>query len=585
MSLFAELQRRKVFKVGAAYLVVGWLLIQVSSTIAPQLNLPEWAPRLITLVILIGFPITLLLAWIFESTPEGIRVDSGSIGNKRIFAVCAILAALAVGWYWKTRPVEVNGGADVRSIAVLPFVNMSDDKGNEYFSDGISEEILNVLARVPELHVTARTSSFSFKGEKKDVPEIARELKVRMILEGSVRKQGDRVRITAQLVDASNGFHLWSETYDRRLDDIFAIQDEIARAIADQLKVKLSAANAGSAAIGTGDLQAYDLYLKGMALWHQRSEKNLRAAEQLLQQALNRDPKFARAWAGLALVRSVLPDWAGVPMAEAYPIASDAAQHALALDPALPEAYAAFGWMAAAESRFATSDAMFERMLLLAPSYASGRHWHANALMAQGKLAAALTELHKAVALDPKSMTMRGDLSTALFGLNRPAEAIAACEGGGEDARNYFACRLIRFDVAVVDKDVAAARAALEPLAAARGSEALRLAQAQLDALEGKGDVQAVAIQVMGVQDATNDSPGPTPLNAFDTLLWLMAIGRNDLAAQRFVRFAEIQPYNARGYAYDPHFDALHCDAKVLELLRSMKVEEPHLAQACPQRR
>src|SRR6185369_6529035 len=184
MSLIDELKRRKVFKVAAAYLVVGWLLIQVASTVAPQLNLPDWAPRLVTFIILLGFPIALVLAWILDVTPEGIKVDKAPVGTKRMIIVAAILAALAVGWYWKTRsaPVTGNAGVDARSIAVLPFVNMSEDKSNEYFSDGISEEILNVLARVADLRVAARTSSFSFRAQEKEVPLIGRELNVRMVL-------------------------------------------------------------------------------------------------------------------------------------------------------------------------------------------------------------------------------------------------------------------------------------------------------------------------------------------------------------------------------------------------------------------
>jgi adenylate cyclase len=280
MSLIAELKRRKVFKVGAAYLIVGWLLIQVAATIAPQLNLPEWSPRLITFVILLGFPIAILLAWVLDLTPDGIKLDAAPIGNKRIFVIVAILLALSIGWYWRGRHAQDTLGVDARSVAVLPFINMSGDKDNEYFSDGISEEILNVLARTPELRVAARTSSFSFKGGNKEVPEIAKELNVRMVLEGSVRKQGERVRITAQLIDASSGYHVWSQTYDRDLKDIFAIQDEIAQAIASELKVKLADAVTGATTSpDTADLVAYDLYLKGLALWQARGESNLHAAD------------------------------------------------------------------------------------------------------------------------------------------------------------------------------------------------------------------------------------------------------------------------------------------------------------------
>ncbi len=211
--------------------------------------------------------------------------------------------------------------ASERSIAVLPFVNMSGDPDNEYFSDGISEEILNVLAGTPELQVAARTSSFSFKGKPMEVPEIAAALNVRMVLEGSVRRQGDTVRITAQLIDAQNGFHVWSQTYDRKLEDIFAIQDEIARAIGEELKVKIAGSSReGKGAGGPPNLASHDLYLRGMALWHTRGEQELWDAIAAFEEAAALDPKSAQAFAGLALAYSVVGGYsARVPFAETWP--------------------------------------------------------------------------------------------------------------------------------------------------------------------------------------------------------------------------------------------------------------------------
>jgi TolB-like protein len=231
MSLFDELKQRKVFKVGGAYLVVAWLAIQAASIAFPTFDAPPWALRVFILIVLLGFPLALVLAWVFDVTPEGVKKSASHVGNKRIYAVASALVALALLWYYVGAPAFRAGDVDAHAIAVLPFENMSGEKDNEYFSDGISEEILNTLAQTPGLKVAARTSSFSFKGKSMDVPAIAHALKVRMVLEGSVRKQGDRVRITAQLIDASNGFHVWSQTYDRQLKDVFAIQDEIAHAI------------------------------------------------------------------------------------------------------------------------------------------------------------------------------------------------------------------------------------------------------------------------------------------------------------------------------------------------------------------
>jgi adenylate cyclase len=582
MSLIDELKRRKVFKVAAAYLVVGWLLIQVASTVAPQLNLPDWAPRLVTFIILLGFPIALVLAWILDVTPEGIKVDKAPVGTKRMIVVAAILVALAVGWYWKTRPASVasDAGVDARSIAVLPFVNMSEDKSNEYFSDGISEEILNVLARMADLRVAARTSSFSFRAQEKEVPLIGRELNVRMVLEGSVRKQGDRVRVTAQLIDASNGYHVWSQTYDRDLKDIFAIQDEIAGAIAQELKIKLDAAPASVAtAADTSDLVAYQLYLKAMGLWTARGEQNLVQAEALFHAALKRDPSYAKAWAGLALTYAILPEWSSRPLAQTRPAGRDAAEHALALNPDLPEPYAALGYLAASEFRFDTARAMFKRSLTLAPSYATGHQWSAETLDWEGDNDAALGEIRKAAALDPKSSIVSSVLASLLLSAGRDDEALAACDS--IVAINTEWCPLLQYDIAMYRKDYGRARAVLEKPAGDRGPQALAFLHSMMDALGGKGDVDAVAHQLLEMPDGQGNPSASTPLNGYDALYWFIAIGRNDLAVERFARVVRELPYNARWFGLDPHFAVLHCEPKFLDILREMKIEEPNLAAAC----
>jgi TolB-like protein/Tfp pilus assembly protein PilF len=578
MSLIDELKRRNVFKVAAAYLVVGWLLIQVASTVAPQLNLPEWAPRLVTFIILLGFPIALVLAWVLDVTPEGIKVEKAPVGNKRMIAIAAILALLAIGWYWRGRPAPT--AVDARSIAVLPFVNMSEDKSNEYFSDGISEEILNVLARVADLRVAARTSSFSFRAQEKEVPLIGRELNVRMVLEGSVRKQGERVRVTAQLIDASNGYHVWSQTYDRDLKDIFAIQDEIAGAIANELKLKLDAAHTGGATVAdTSDLVAYQLYLKAMGLWTARGEQNLLQAEVLFKAALKRDPNYAKAWAGLALTYAILPEWSSRPLAETRPAGRDAAEHALALDRDLPEPYAVLGYLAATEFRFATARAMFQRSLALAPSYATGHQWSGETLLWEGDLAAGIVMIRRAVVLDPKSSIVNSVLASLLLGVGRDDEALAVCDSIVAVEADW--CPLLQYDVAMSRKDYARVRAVMEKPATDRGLQALAFFHALMDALDGKGDVKAVAQQLSELPDGQGNPSSLTPMNGYDALYWFIAMGRNDLAVERYARIMRELPYNARAYAFDPHFAVLHCEPKFLDILREVKVEEPNLAAPC----
>ena len=284
MSLITELKRRKVFKVGGAYLVIGWLLIEVAATVMPQLNFPEWAPRMITFVILLGFPVALVVAWIFEVTPDGVKLDAKVSGSKRVFVTAAVLAVLALGWFFHesivpapttsattatTKQPAPTLKAPVESIAVLPFVNMSADPENEYFSDGLSEEILNSLAGIDGMQVVGRTSSFQFKGKNEDLRVIGEKLGVANVLEGSVRREGNKARITAQLIRASDGIHLWSETYDRTLDDILAVQLDIAEKVAGVLNVVLDdKQRERMRTAGVKNVDAFIAYQKGLKLYN-----------------------------------------------------------------------------------------------------------------------------------------------------------------------------------------------------------------------------------------------------------------------------------------------------------------------------
>jgi TolB-like protein len=360
MSLIHELRRRHVFRVGILYAVVAWLLLQVVDVIAPMLSLPDWAGRLILLLLLVGFPIALIFAWAFDLTPQGIQRDSGAgeeivTGKRGIFdAVVFVTLVLGLGYFAWSRLADdtdqeraaTRDGATVTnmaspadspagtSIAVLPFVNMSADADQEYFSDGISEELLNALTGIPGLRVASRTSAFAFKGENRNIREIASILGVNHILEGSVRKSGNRVRITAQLIDTTNDTHLWSETYDRELDDIFAIQDEISNAIVDSLTGTLGVAASVTIAPPTTDMDAYDLYLKALSFNAVLSLDTRSQQLELLEQAVALDPEFAAGWAQLAEILAVIPTWDhGLDMVDYMARARDAAERALAIEP------------------------------------------------------------------------------------------------------------------------------------------------------------------------------------------------------------------------------------------------------------
>ena len=365
MSFFEELKRRNVLRVAFAYVVVAWLLLQVSDTLVPALRLPEWFHSGVAFLLILGFPIALIFAWAFELTPDGLKKDVGGesgnadINRRKLNFVIIGLLVVALGYlgYDKlvldpqrdaalvesTKLAEVEAVAvDVSSIAVLAFANMSDDVGNEYFSEGLSEELLNLLAKIPELRVAARTSSFSYKGKDTKAHQIGLELNVAHVLEGSVRKSGDRIRITAQLIKTSDGFHVWSKTFDRTLEDIFAIQDEIAAAIVSELKVNLLGVMPEGR---TTDPEVYSLYLQGHYFNRLNGAENHEKAIVAFKEALAIDPNYAPAWVGLQLSYSLAVRSGRRSKEESWALAMDAVERALAIDESLASAWAALAFL------------------------------------------------------------------------------------------------------------------------------------------------------------------------------------------------------------------------------------------------
>ena len=433
MSFFNELKRRNVFRVGIAYTVAAWLLLQVTDIVFPRIGLPHSAVTLVIALLAIGFIPALIFAWAFEMTPEGIKrekdVDrSQSItpktGRKLDRMIIVVLAAV-VGWFlideYYFEPQEtgistaavtqvdhavVEGAEAAKSIAVLPFVNMSADVDNEYFSDGISEELLNVLVKVSTLHVASRTSAFAYKGKDLPISQIARELKVDNILEGSVRKAGNRVRITAQLIDAKSDRHLWSETYERELVDIFDIQEEISNNIVDALKVALNVEE--SAAIEraqrpTENAEAYELYLQGRFAWRQRHEENIRRSIELFERAIALDPDFARAHEALAVAWAVLPVWAGSSNVEASRNSRPHAIRALELEPTLSEARAVLAETIFDDHRWAEGIAEYNKAISNDPRDPTLHQWLGEAFIFMGFLSSGLEQMSIAYELDPAS--------------------------------------------------------------------------------------------------------------------------------------------------------------------------------------
>jgi TolB-like protein len=395
--LLSELRRRKVFKVGAAYLVVGWLLIQVASTVAPQLNLPGWVPRAITLVIAIGFPIALILSWIFDVGPGGIHREAVS-------AEAASSASADVVSTPASPAVSIGTAPEIphKSIAVLPFADLSPTRDQEYFSDGMAEEILNALVKLKDLKVAGRTSSFSFKGKNEDLRGIGKTLSVAHVLEGSVRKHGDKVRITAQLIRTDNGYHLWSESYDGELSDVFELQERIARAIVRELDVILHGDQRQRLVpVATQNPEAYELYLQASAIFNRRDGTRLAQAIEMLHKSTSLDPHFARAYARLATIHALEPIYTPSLVDDAVEAVRRDAARAGEMDPSLGEPHSAIALVSLQEHRFVESRQAIDRALTLQPGDPTIGYWFGAISISTGYIAQGCSQLDRVLQADP----------------------------------------------------------------------------------------------------------------------------------------------------------------------------------------
>ena len=443
MNFFSELKRRNVYKVAVAYAVVGWLIAQVATQIFPFLEIPNWVVRLVIVLIAIGFPIALVIAWAFEATPEGIKrtevADTMPATKKQKrhawIHVVVLGAAVSVGLFFIGRYTGRNTASAIRielpakSIAVLPFENLSDDKGAAYFADGIQDEILTKLASIADLKVISRTSTAKYKSKPEDLKTVSQQLGVANVLEGSVQKAADKVRVNVQLIDARADSHLWAKTYDRDLADVFAIQSEVAQEIADSLKAKLSPAEANTVASApTKDTQAYDLFLKGE--FEQRvanstfRPESFDQAARWYKEAISRDPNFALAIAELAICQ-LRRHWLTDPLTEAEVMdAGKMAKQALTLAPDLAEAHIAVGlfhYYGHREYEQALTE--FQRALQLQPNNALALSFVGFVHRRQNKWDLTLNELKKSIELDPRNAyTMGGVAETDIF-LRRWKEA------------------------------------------------------------------------------------------------------------------------------------------------------------------
>jgi TolB-like protein/Tfp pilus assembly protein PilF len=440
--LLHELRRRNIFRVAGVYAVVGWLLAQVAGTLENAIGLPDWFDGFVVATLVIGFPIAILLAWAFEMTPQGVKrteavAEGESVSAKTgqrldyvIVAGLVLVGSMVVWQQMTTSSAPKNATARMEaSIAVLPFVDMSANRDQEYFADGLSEEILNVLAQSGALQVAGRTSSFQYKGQNKDLRAIGETLGVAHILEGSVRTDGDALRITAQLIKAKDGFHLWSATYDRKLEDIFQVQEEIANAIGEALSAPMGVQSQKLKDNRTDNPEAYKLYLEGKALWMLRFD-NLLPAREKLERAVKMEPDFAAAWAALSLVYEVIPLYfneeqdQGI-MRKAYRTKTiRTARRAVELAPDLAVALHAWGNALRMTGQWVAAEDAYRRALAIEPDDHATLEDYSEMLIYLGAHEKGLKLARRALELDPFNPLYRWSVARGLRSIGKQNEAI-----------------------------------------------------------------------------------------------------------------------------------------------------------------
>ena len=441
-NFWQELKRRKVIRVIIGYAAASYVILELISIIAEPFSLPEWTLRLVFILLCTGFIITVILSWIYDVTPEGIKKttsaatskeEEGKPRKKRLklsdIIISILLVAVIVLVYpriFKKNKAEPDEVSWTHSIAVLPFADMSPKKDQEFFCDGMAEEIINALTNVDRLRVIARTSAFSFKGENIDVRTIGNELGVANLLEGSVRKSGDQLRVTAQLVRTSDGTHLWSEQYNRNLTDVFTIQEEIALSVVDHLKMTLLGDEEDRIKMRlTDNLEAYHLYLRGRHILNRRKKEDIYTAIDYFERALELDSYYVMGYIGLADAYALLPSYAAEPEQQAYPQAKAAINRALEINDQVGEAYASLGWIRMlADWDWKGAEEAFRKAVSLNPGYATAYHWYGYLYMLMGDMDKSIPIIKKALDLDPLSPVINRVMGDVYYHSHKYNEAI-----------------------------------------------------------------------------------------------------------------------------------------------------------------
>jgi TolB-like protein/Flp pilus assembly protein TadD len=577
MSFFAELKRRNVYKVAIAYAVVAWLLVQAASILFPTFEAPAWVMKVFVVVILLGFPVALIIAWAFEMTPEGMkRTENVSPDevipqwSRRKFAALIIsLALVAAGLLlFKTIRRDTTPSAQVpassapsqKSIAVLPLINESGDPGDEYFSDGLSEELIAALAQIRELKVIGRSSSFRFKDRKEESKIIGEKLGVSTLLEGTVRKQGTRVRIVAELINAADGIELWTRTFDRELKDIFAVQEEIAAAVASSLKVTLLGSDERSSSKSAPrNTEAHNSYLLGHYHFQRRNLEGYRKAVAYYDEATRLDPDYGLAYAERSEAWTLIGDLAGEGKT-AWPKARDDAEKAVAIAPALAEAHAALGWVRFfVEWKFAEGLSELKRAKELSPANPTANDLLARVIVYLGKPDEAEKQAREAVELDPLAFPAQHNLARVLWFAGKLDEADAIARKAAE-----------------LQPAAAAAHRWQVLVAAKRGDGETALREAQLEADEGYRRFElAIAHYVRGDRAAADAALADLIATGRDQLAYQIAQvyavrGEKDKAFEWLQISFDTHDTGTLGLLIDPLFRDLRTDLRYKNLLTKL---------------
>jgi TolB-like protein/Tfp pilus assembly protein PilF len=591
-GLFAELKRRNVYKVAVAYAIVGWLLIQIATSTFPVLEIPAWGARLVIALVLLGFPIALVLAWAFELTPEGFKRTEEVAPNKsirhqtgrKLIGIIFALVVIAAGFFafraLRTKSagtIGVRASAQVvgpaalaippKSIAVLPFASLSEDKANAYFAEGIQDELLTRLSKIADLKVISRTSTLKFASKPDNLSEIGKQLGVAHVVEGSVQKAGDQVRVNVQLIKAATDSHLWADIYDRKLTDIFAVESEIAKNIAEKLQAKLTGAELTAiATFPNPNHEAYELYLKGRYFLDKRTGENLRKAIEYFDQSIAKDSSYPLAYVGLGDAWSLLPNYGAAPARESIPQAKAAIRKALELDGLLAEAHATFGRLLCYDFDFPRSIAELARAIELKPNYAMAHHWLSSGpLMGVGDFERAIVSGKRAIELDPLSLINNADLGWVYFMARRYDESIAQARRTLEMDPRFYIARYYLGNALQLKGDMKAATAEYEKAAEMDDDPVLLAFLSQAYARSGR-KMEARALLSRLTERARSRYVSP-----YSFAIMFVGLGENNHAMDALERaYDEGAGYDLFVLKVDPMLDDLRGDPRFEALVQKI---------------